>query len=336
MGITLLILRVPGLMNGREFWRSMKSVRFVTMSLALVGTFVLSGCSTLIAPKIPKLLSDKESYAPYSWKEFRDDRSAYETALLKQDATAVNMATYYRNKMLWSVIIDIDYSYYTFRTDFAASRASIATFSDMAKLGMSAAATVLGGSSVLSAAVTALEGSQLSVDKNFLEQKATENIFTTMDTLREERKTQIEKKLLMLPPSYSFEEAYSDALALFNAGCVPSALQRLAAEAGQQQMQAKLAHEDATELRVQATLPEVTADLLSSKQRLNKIITDIVSRNDLEGMKKLLKKRNISFDANAPAADLAGKVGSELRNARTPAQITEMVNQFKELDLWKD
>jgi hypothetical protein len=238
--------------------------------------------------------------------------------------------------MLWSVINDVDYCYYQFRTDFFKSRGSITTFSDMAKLGMSAAATVLGGSAVLSGAVTALEGSQLSVDKNFLEQKATESIFTTMDTLRSEQMTLIQKKLLMPPPSYSFEEAYSDALALFNAGCVPSALQRITSEAGRQQIQAKSANEEATGLRVLVTLPPATAESFSLKQKLNKIITDITSSNNLESLMKILDKRKITYDANAPAADLASKLGNELRNARTPDQIKQMSDQLKELNLWKE
>jgi hypothetical protein len=306
------------------------------MTLALVGALVLTGCSSLMAPRVPNLLADRAYYTPYAWKQFTDDRGAYESALLGEGISSIKVATYYRNKMLWSVINDVDYSYYTFRTDFFQSRAAFKTFSDMAKLGMSAAATVLGGSAVLSGAVTALEGSQLSADKNFLEQKATESIFTTMDALRLEQMTRIQQKLLMPPPSYSFEEAYSDALALFNAGCVPSALQRIAAEAGRQQLDAKRDENNATKARIQATLPEVTTISLSLKERLNMIITDIVSRNDLVAMKKILSKRSISFEANAPAADLASKVGNELRNTRTSEQITQMVNEFKELDLWKD
>jgi len=279
--------------TGRGFLRRIESVWSSTMTLALVGAFVLTSCSSLIAPRVPNLLADKATCNPYSWQQFETDRSAYQGAFLQGN---VNIATYYRNKMLWSVINDVDYSYYTFRTDFFRSRASITTFSDMAKLGMSAAATVLGGSAVLSGAVTALEGSQLSVDKNFLEQKASESIFTTMDALRQEQMAQIQGKLLMPPPSYSFEEAYNDALALFKAGCVPSALQRIAAEAGRQQLQAKQEEKEATNLRVQATLPESTAGALSLKEKLNEIITDLVSRNDREGMKKILSKRGLSFD----------------------------------------
>lgn len=336
MRFTLLSLPVLPLKTGGEFWRCLESSRSITMTLVLVGSILFSGCSTLIAPGVPDLMAEKACNTPYSWKQYEADRQAYEKAFLEADSNGLSVSTYYRNKMLWSVINDVDYCYYMFRTDFFKSRGSISTFSDMAKLGMSAAATVLGGSAVLSGAVTALEGSQLSVDKNFLEQKATESIFTTMDALRQERMAQIQQKLLMPPPSYSFEEAYSDALALFNAGCVPSALQRIAAEAGRQQLQAKSDNEAATEKRVLVTLPPVATESFSLKSNLNKIITDIVSRNDLKAMKNILAKRSIRFDENATPAELAGKVGDELRNARTPEQIREMVEQFKTLKLWKD
>jgi PBP1b-binding outer membrane lipoprotein LpoB len=304
--------------------------------LTLVGAFMLTGCASMIAPQGPNLLADNAHYTTYSWDKFEKDRQAYENALLNADPNGIMLATYYRNKMLWSVINDIDYSYYTFRTDFFKSRATITTLSDMAKLGMSAAATVLGGSAVLSGAVTALEGLQLSVDKNLFEQKATESIFTTMDTLRQERMTQIQRKLLMPPPSYSFEEAYSDALSLFNAGCVPNALQRISVEAGQQQLKVKSENEEATMQRVLATLPEVTAESLTMKTNLNKIITDIISHNDREVMKKILSNRGISFELTASSEDLASKVGNELRNARTPEQIKKMVEQFKKIKIWKE
>jgi hypothetical protein len=306
------------------------------VALTLILVILLNGCSSLIAPKVPELMADKAHYTAYTWNHYEADRQAYEMAFLSTDSKRIETATYYRNKMLWSVINDVDYCYYMFRTDFYESRGSIKTFSDMAKLGMSAAATVLGGSAVLSAAVTALEGSQLSVDKNFLEQKATESIFTTMDTLRLERMSQIQQKLLMSPPSYMFEEAYSDALALFNAGNVPSALQRIAAEAGRQQIQAKTINEESTNLRIQATLPPATAESYDSKKNLNKIVTDIVTRQDRKVMMNILSTRKVSFDAQAPTEDLANKLGNELRNARTQEQIKEMADQFKTLKLWKD
>jgi hypothetical protein len=113
-------------------------------------------------------------------------------------------------------------------------------------------------------------------------------------------------------------------------------LQRTAAEAGRQQLKAKADNEDATNQRVLVTLPPATAESFSSKKNLNLIIKDIVSRNDRDAMKKILSKRGISYDANASAAELADKVGNELRNARTPDQIKTLADQFKLLNLWKE
>lgn len=319
-----------------EFRRSTKSFRTIPVALVLVGTVLLGGCSSLIAPRPPKLLAEEADYQAYSRKQYDSDRIAYENAILAQAPDYVIKATYYRNKMLWSLINDIDQSYYEFRTAFFRNRATISTFSDMAKLGMSAASTVLGGSAVLSAAVTALEGSQLSIEKNFLEQKATESIFTTMDALRSERMAEIETKLMMPPPSYSFEEAYNDALALFSAGSVPSALQRIAAEAGKQKLDAKAKADAATETRVLATLPETTIDMIDLKSKLSKIIQGIESRKDLEAMKKILSERKVPFDANATATDLSSKLRSQLRGARSSEDLERMAEQFKRLGLWKD
>src|SRR5262249_28720466 len=123
----------------------------------------------------------------------------------------------------------------------------------------------------------ALQGTQLAVEKNFFREKTTETLFTTMDALRAEQMALIQKKLQLAPPLYGFEEAFNDALLLFNAGTVISALERMAAQAGRNNIDAKDENEEATNARVEATLSPVTKTTLTKKERLSDAVKDLAS-----------------------------------------------------------
>ncbi|MHC1728949.1 MAG: hypothetical protein AB9866_23615 [Syntrophobacteraceae bacterium] len=172
----------------------------------------------------------------------------------------IDKATAVRNNMLWSIINDIDYHYYTFKADFYGRRATVKTVGDLAQLGMSSAATALGGSVILSAAVTALKGAEVSVDKNYFREATTEAIFIKSDALRSMQMIQIQQKLMIQAPAYAFEEAYRDTLGLFSAGTVPTAIQGIAADAGKQKVEAQQGVTKAVEQRVLATLPVTTRE----------------------------------------------------------------------------
>ena len=289
-----------------------------------------SGCG-LVTPKPPPTVGS--SRATYSQKSFEDDQKAYALNVQAGTQDGIRLATFYRDRMLWSVVSDVDFAYSTFRNDFHGSRAGMKTAADVAKLGMAAASTVLGGSAALSAAITALQGSQLSVEKNFLEEQTTEALLTTMDALRQEQKANIQLKLKLPPPSYSFEEAFDDALALFTAGTVPSALQRIASQAGKQNADAEKAVKDNTEERVQATLPQATQESLTLKRRLNATITRLVDHHDIAAMKRILQKRGVAVPANASDTEVTTALGGELRKTRTTTDMAEMLTQLRELGL---
>lgn len=313
----------------------------IALVLRLLGcTLLLTGCTTWIAPRAPAVLDKTPDYKVYSRTQYNTDRQAYEEAVLhatsQKTPEQLQVATYYRDKMLWSIMSDVNESYYRFRNHFHASRATVKTLADMAKLGMSAASTVIGGSAVLSGAVTALQGSQLSFEKNFLEEKATEAILTTMDALREKQRTEIQRKLQLSAPAYSFEEAYNDALAYFIAGSIPSALQGIASEAGRQHGEAKAEAERVTLLRVERTLPATTIATVESKRKLSQILADLIQKNDVEALRKILIARSAPVAPDTLPAELFEQIRVELRKTSTPDEVQQMVNQLKALGLWKD
>jgi len=298
----------------------------------LVSCLVASGCA-LLRPETPELFSDKRAY---SWEDFKEDRACYVDGVMKGDEAGIRQATIAREHRLWSLIGDVDWVYDTFRTNFHGLRAVGKTAADVAKLGLAAASTVLGGSAVLSAAVVALEGSQLSVEKNFLEERTTAILLTTMDALRTERKADIQRKLAMPPPAYSFEEAYTDALALFDAGTIPSALERIAAEAGKEQRDAQEEEKEETRFRVRATLQPTTLEMVDKTERLTDIVVDLRTTGNVVKLKEILATRRLAAPADASAAELARLVQREIREARSAAELDTLVGQFKTLKIWRD
>jgi len=208
-------------------------MRRIAAALALLA---LAGCG-MIAPQPPPTIDD---HAPYSIAQWNADQLAYETALAADNTVG---ATFYRDRMLWALIADVDESYYTYRNRFSGSIAIRHIAGDVAKLGMTAAATVLGGSAALSAATVALQGTELAIDQATLNAQTTQTIFLTNDALRTEQLTAIEAHLQSPPPYYGFEEAYRDALAFYAAGTLTSALERIQQDAAAAQRAAVAAQQ---------------------------------------------------------------------------------------------
>ena len=302
----------------------------VLLLLSCAGAW---SCGGFLSPKPPEVLVQEA----YSKADYDSDRTAYAAAV---DAGDIAKATRLRDGMLWSTIRDVNRVYFAFRSQFLEGRDWANTTMDVAKLGMSAAATVLGGSAALSAAVTALEGTSLSIDKNFFREKTTEALFTTMDALRNEQLALIQTKLIQPPPGYGFEEAFNDAVVLFNAGTVLSALERIAADAGKQAIEAKKSNADATVARVTATLSPTTADALTLKKTLSDIAADLASdptdTAKLTSIRKILDLRGIAAPPTDTPEDLYDKLKTTLRAAQGDQHINELVAVFKAAGVWKE
>ena len=299
----------------------------------LVSLGAVSGCGTMGAPPVPDVFKVEDAY---SKGQYLVDRARYAGAL---DGGDVSGARRVRDEMLQRTIGDVDRAYFKFRNEFHEGREITNTIMDMAKLGMSAAATVLGGHAALSAAVTALEGTSLSVEKNFFREKTTEVLFTTMDGLRDNQKGIIQRKRVLSPPDYGFDEAFNDAVLLYNAGTVVSALQKMAAEAGKQATEGKTQNEEATKALIR-TLSPVTKASVVLKEKLSSIVTQLTSdREDngkLTSIKKILEKRRVAFAVSDSANVLYGKLADVLDEAQGDQKIAELVAVFKEVGVWKE
>lgn len=213
--------------------RATLSSRSARTSLAslLFALLIPTGCLR-VAPKMPRAIA---SAAPiqYTSRQFDSDVTAYRNAM---GSSSGGSARLLRDQIIYRVMAQTDAAYGSFEVHLNVQRAGARTAGDAAQLGLTAAATVVGASGVkdiLSASATALQGTQLSFDKNYFEQKTTEALVSQMRANRATLKAQV---LLNLSSrdvtSYPLEAAWVDLIDYYYAGTLPSALVALSSNAG--------------------------------------------------------------------------------------------------------
>ena len=185
-----------------------------------------------VTPRMPKTLS-LGTPITYSPQDFDADLKTYRAAIAP---ATMDAAKTQRNQIVFRVLAQIDAAYFRFENGLATTRAGAQTLADGANLGVTAAATVVGASSVkdiLAATSVALQGTRLSFDKNFFEEKTTESLISQMRATRKNLNAQL---LISLSSrdviSYPLEAAWSDLVAYYYAGTIPSALVDLASKTG--------------------------------------------------------------------------------------------------------
>jgi hypothetical protein len=265
------------------------------------ASFTTIGCFR-VAPKMPPPLA---SMAPinYSSSSLDADVAAYHASIANH---ALDIAKTQRNQIVFRITAQIDAAYGAFELNLSTRRAGLQTGGDAAQLGLSAAATLVGASDIkdiLSATSTAFQGTRLSVDKNFFEQKTTESLISQMRASRKNLQAQI---LLSLSSrdvnSYPLESAWGDVVNYYYAGTIPSALVDIAGKAGNDAVKA-----DQTLKGVVEDITRDSVTIRSEYEKLNKAISSGVpaSVNDARAtLVKILTVAKIPFDAAAPASTL--------------------------------
>jgi len=202
-------------------------------SLALMVPFLLvCGCRSTMGPAMPVTLT-APSTTTYKAADFNADLASYRAKMASGDTLG---ATTLRNQIAYRVMGDIEMSYSKFEMSLTTQRAGLETGADAVQLGMSAAATLVGASDVkdiLTATLTAFQGTRTSVDKNFYQQKTTESIISQMRTTRKTRQALIITSLAQRDvTSYPWDAVWIDLVDFYYAGTVPSALVEIASATG--------------------------------------------------------------------------------------------------------
>lgn len=201
--------------------------------LAILCTLaiLLTGCvGRFERPNIPPVIviPARRGIGNYALADYAKDLAAYNAAR-GADALAL------RNKMVFSLIAEIDYVFYDYETKLFLNEGRLNVGADFLEIGMAAAGTVTNGArgkAILSALLAGVAGVNLSVDKNFFRQQTVQAITSSMEANRDRIKTLILRQLAKDATTYPFQAARADLIHYFFAGTLPAGLQQLSQDAG--------------------------------------------------------------------------------------------------------
>jgi hypothetical protein len=204
----------------------------LALTALMLSVVSLTGCMSTMGPKMPKELG-APSLSSYSQADFKSDVDQYRAAVAAPD---LPRALAVRNQIAYHVMANIESEYGSFEMRLTTQRAGFETGADAVQLGISAATTLVGATDVkniLSASLSAFQGTRLSVDKNFFQQKTTESIISQMRTTRKTLQAQLILNLATRDvSSYPLDAVWIDLVDFYYAGTVPSALVGIASSTG--------------------------------------------------------------------------------------------------------
>ncbi|HEY5174385.1 MAG TPA: hypothetical protein VII95_02340 [Terriglobales bacterium] len=270
------------------------SHRFFTISL-LALTVALSGCaSRLEKPRLPDVFIDPapggKTNGTYTLDLFNADFGDYTRAIKNPVPTEIDLktATALRNKMVYGVLAEIDYVYHNYEISLFMNEGSFKVATDVLQLGLGMASTITNGErskTVLSAVLTGVTGTSLSIDKNFFRQQTVQSLISSMQAGRDRTKALIIRRLNNeTASSYPFQAARSDLATYFFAGTLPGALQQL------NQTAAASAKDE------RKALTDVTVQDVENAKKLNETIAAEFAANKLDKTVAFLKAMGVTVD----------------------------------------
>ena len=283
--------------------------RFCTVSL-LALTGVLSGCANrLERPRLPDVFVDpppsRSTNGTYSLSAFNTDFAAYTAATLNATPTEP-AATTARNKMVYGVMAEIDYVYGNYEIALFMNEGSFRVATDVLQLGLGMASTITNGArskTVLSAVLTGVTGTSLSIDKNLFRQQTVQALISSMQAGRDRLKAIIIQRLNDPVTSYPFQAARSDLAAYFFAGTLPGALQQLNQTAAAKADDQRIA------------LNNIQLTDVRTATNFNKAVASAFKTTDLSKVIVFLQAMGVSVDENSSSEtvekalrDLSNKV----------------------------
>jgi hypothetical protein len=282
--------------------------RFCAISL-LALTGVLSGCASLVKPRLPDVFKDPppggKTNGTYSLSAFNTDFAAYTAATLNATPTEP-AATTARNKMVYGVLAEIDYVYHNYEIALFMNEGSFKVATDVLQLGLGMASTITNGArskTVLSAVLTGVTGTSLSIDKNFFRQQTVQALISSMQAGRDRLKAIIIQRLNDPVTSYPFQAARSDLAAYFFAGTLPGALQQLNQTAAAKADDQRIA------------LNNIQLTDVKTATNFNKAVAAAFKTTDLSKVIVFLQAMGVSVDENSSSEtvekalrDLSNKV----------------------------
>lgn len=182
----------------------------------LAAAVLLSAC----APTRPAEFSGRSIYS-------QNLADKYSSGSYPRDAYTNK---YSRNQLINELILLINDNYSEYERSFYANNAIANTASDLVVLGLSSAATVVGGEGVktaLAATITGLSGAKMAVSKEFFAEQSRIALIAKMRALRMAKMAEIEENKKRTITDYPLSRALLDVQELAEAGTLVSGLQGL-------------------------------------------------------------------------------------------------------------
>lgn len=229
----------------------------------------------------------------YTLQNYADDLADYDK---KTGEAAVGV----RNKIVYSLMAEIDYVFYDYETKLFLNEGLSHVGADFLQLGMAAGGALTNGTrgkTILSALLSGVTGVDLSVDKNFFSQQTVQAITSSMEANRDRIKTIILQQLDQTTTSYPYPAARVDLIHYFFAGTLPGGLQQLNQDAGTNAKSEKAALN-------QVQVGHITPGDVSNITKINAAIAQAFSVNNFGPIEKYLNAMGIMTPANPTKAAL--------------------------------
>jgi hypothetical protein len=143
-------------------------------------------------------------------------------------------ARYFRNKIAYNFMGDIDYVYGKYTGGLFTAKAIEGLAADFESLGLTAASAISLATrtkTILAALATGVAGVNLSADKNFFGQQTFQALTIAMQARRDQTRATITQNLQLSVTDYPLAAVRRDLISYFYAGTLPGALQEIQEEA---------------------------------------------------------------------------------------------------------
>jgi hypothetical protein len=263
------------------------------------------------------------SVGDYDSGSFKKDVQAYRDAISAND---LPKAQALRNEIAYRVMGDIESSYGKFEATLTTKRAGFETGSDAVQLGITAATTLVAAGDVkeiLAASLSAFQGTRLSIDKNFFQEKTTQSIISQMRATRKIKQAELITNLGTRDvTSYPWDAAWIDLVDFYYAGTVPSALVEISNAAGSKAEGASKTLSNAVAALTPRT-PTQAKEAIDIRAAYGKLAaaatgTDAAkSASAVQSLKKILTAVGHKPEDNATVQDLLSALRAAMSEAST-------------------
>lgn len=276
-------------------------------------------------PRIPStiVVPAPNGIGNYTLDQYKTDLDTYASATGES-------ARVLRNKMTYQLLAEVDFVYYEYETKLFLNQGRFNVGSDFLQLGLAAGTTVINGArakTVLSAILSGVTGTSLSVDKNYFRQQTAQAIASSMEANRDRVKAVILQQLAQDTVIYPFAAARADLIRYFFAGTLSSGLQQLHQEAA-----ANASTQQANLTQVQ--IGNIPTSDVTAVTDLNKAISAAFASNDLTKVTAWLRAMG-AINAEKPTKEILQQAFRDLgrRAAVSPDLRTQYFDEARKAGL---